>query len=167
VRLLKTLVATLQKRWGVLMYLDLHGHSARKNTFLFGPDYSLSHPEYLRSRLLARLIEKANPCFRFYSCSFNISQRKKATARAVMLHQLKVPYSYTVESSIGLYYQPQVMRTVPFSLGEWGRMGEDVGVGVGGTVCALRELEIIMALRRAQREALKKSSPQRSKKIFA
>lgn len=41
---LKNLVARLQKNSKVTLYLDLHGHSRRKNTFAYGPNYSLAHP---------------------------------------------------------------------------------------------------------------------------
>jgi hypothetical protein len=45
------------------------------------------------------------------------------TARAVMLHQLKVPYVYTVESSLGLYYSPILLKTLPFNITAWEEMG--------------------------------------------
>jgi len=94
------------------MFLDFHGHSRKKNTFLYGPNYPLSNSEYYKSRVFPRLIEKIDPKFRYYSCSFTISEDKKTTARAVMLNQLKIPYSYTIESSIGLFYNPIVMKTL-------------------------------------------------------
>jgi hypothetical protein len=93
---IKTFTARLQRKYGVFMYIDFHGHSQRKNTFLYGPNYSLSQQEYYKCRIFPKIIEKVDPRFRFYSCSFMISDAKKTTARAVMLNQLKIPYSYTV-----------------------------------------------------------------------
>lgn len=78
------------------MYIDFHGHSRKKNTFLYGPNYPITHLDYYKSRILPKLIEKYDPRFRFYSCSFTISEEKKTTARAIMLNQLKIPYSYTI-----------------------------------------------------------------------
>lgn len=73
VYLMKTLIARLQKKYGVLVFLDFHGHSRKKNTFFYGPAYPICHREYYRCRAFPRLIEKLNPSFRLYSCSFQIS----------------------------------------------------------------------------------------------
>ena len=40
---IKNLTAKIQKKYGVFMYIDFHGHSRRKNTFLYGPNYTISH----------------------------------------------------------------------------------------------------------------------------
>lgn len=40
---IKSLTVKLQKKFGVTMYIDFHGHSRKKNTFLYGPNYPLSH----------------------------------------------------------------------------------------------------------------------------
>ena len=66
------------------MFLDFHGHSRKKNTFFYGPAYSLSHPNYLKCRVLPRVIEKINCSFRYYSCNFSINESKKSTGRASM-----------------------------------------------------------------------------------
>lgn len=89
-------MARLQRRYGLLLFLDFHGHSRRKNTFFYGPAYPISHREYYKCRALPKIIEKLNPCFRFYSCSFMISESKRTTARAVALSQMRVPYVFTV-----------------------------------------------------------------------
>lgn len=109
------LIARLQKKHGVLLFLDFHGHSRKKNTFFYGPNYPISHREYYKCRVLPKIIEKINQSFRYYSCSFHISETKRSTARAVAFSQLKVPYSFTVESSVGLFYNPQIMKTICFS----------------------------------------------------
>jgi hypothetical protein len=48
-----------------------------------------------------------------------ISEAKRSAARAVALSQLRVPYAYTVESSVGLYYDPQLMKTFAFTIASW------------------------------------------------
>jgi hypothetical protein len=55
------------------MYIDFHGHSRKKNTFLYGPNYPITHINYYKCRILPKLIERYDPRFRFYSCSFVIS----------------------------------------------------------------------------------------------
>ena len=47
-----------------------------------------------------------------------------------MFNQFKIPFSYTVESSIGLYYQPQEMKTLPFNSQAWEEMGQQILKGL-------------------------------------
>jgi murein tripeptide amidase MpaA len=41
VSLVKELARNLQSKYGLFMYLDFHGHSRKKNTFFYGPAYSI------------------------------------------------------------------------------------------------------------------------------
>ena len=81
---LKLFSSKMSKRSPFLIYYDFHGHSRKKNTFFYGPAYSLTHPNYYKCRVLAKLIEKVNNSFRFWSCFFAISEGKKSTGRAFM-----------------------------------------------------------------------------------
>jgi len=56
------------------MYLDFHGHSRKKNTFFYGPAFAVNEPNYYKTRIFPKLIEKKNSNFRYYSCSFNIDE---------------------------------------------------------------------------------------------
>lgn len=38
-----------------LFAIDVHGHSTRKNSFFYGPEYSIHHEKYLKCRLLPKL----------------------------------------------------------------------------------------------------------------
>lgn len=78
------------------MYLDFHGHSTKKNIFIYGPDYKLIDSQYLLSRVLPKTISKLTETFRYYSCIFKVSRAKEKTARAVMLREYYIPYCYTV-----------------------------------------------------------------------
>lgn len=42
VAMIKKLVSRIHKSLGVFMFFDFHGHSRKKNTFFYGPVYSLS-----------------------------------------------------------------------------------------------------------------------------
>ena len=37
-----------KKRFSI--YIDLHGHSVKKNVFMYGPDFSIQHSYYSASR---------------------------------------------------------------------------------------------------------------------
>jgi hypothetical protein len=66
------------------MFLDFHGHSQKKNMVVYGPSYMISQPQYLKSKILPKLISLRSEMFRYYSCIFKISEYKKTIGRAVM-----------------------------------------------------------------------------------
>lgn len=66
-------------------FIDFHGHSSKKNVFIYGPDYRLEDRNYLMCRLFPKLISKQTEAFRYYSCLFKISPSKLTTGRAIML----------------------------------------------------------------------------------
>ena len=115
VALVKDLAKRLMNSYGLFMYLDFHGHSRKKNTFFYGPSYSIHEPNYYKSRILPKLVEKVDSNFRFHSCSFTIDEEKKHTARAVMFEHIKVPFAFTIETSIGSYYNCEALKTVHFN----------------------------------------------------
>ena len=84
------------------MFLDLHGHSIKKNVFLYGPEYDIWETNYYRTRIFPKIISSKTDMFRYYSCLFRVAEFKKATGRAVLLRQ--IPHCYTVEASTGFYY---------------------------------------------------------------
>ena len=105
------------------MYLDFHGHSRKKNVFMFGPDYNITQPDYYKCRVFPKLLSNITNIFRYYSCSYDISNDKKTTARAVMLNDLLVPIFFTVESSLGYYHDYNLKKNVPFSKKKWEEIG--------------------------------------------
>lgn len=80
---IKELAQTYEKQ--ALLFLDFHGHSTRKNIFIYGPDYRMTDNEYMVCRILPKTISKMTDCFRYYSCIFKISKEKHTTGRAIML----------------------------------------------------------------------------------
>lgn len=42
-----------------------------------------------------------------------------------------VPFTFTLESSIGLFHDPEKLKTVKFEKEKWKKMGEDVCKGMG------------------------------------
>jgi len=103
---LKDLVADTKKVFGnnFLMYLDLHGHSVKKNVFAYGPEYPIYDLNYIKCRLLPKLISQCTDMFRFYSCIFKISPGKKNTSRAIFFTEFEIHNCFTIEASNGSYY---------------------------------------------------------------
>ena len=78
------IVRKLAQKTNPFIFLDFHGHSAKKNVFMYGPNYSIDHKHYLTSRIYPKIISKLSKAFRFYSCVFKISESKINTGRSLM-----------------------------------------------------------------------------------
>lgn len=50
--------------------------------------------------------------FRYHSCSFKVSSGKEATARAVLIRDFAIPFTYTIEASNGFFYDQTKMVDV-------------------------------------------------------
>jgi len=57
--------------------------------------------------------------FRYYSCVFKVTPGKQATARAVLLRQIGIPFTYTLEASNGCYFDHRAMEDSPFVIDDW------------------------------------------------
>ncbi|XP_066490845.1 cytosolic carboxypeptidase 4 isoform X2 [Tiliqua scincoides] len=126
-----TLQPTIYHTKGLLYYLrslnrapavfcDYHGHSQRKNVFLYGCSiketlWQAGHnvdttivTEDVGYRTLPKILDKVAPAFLMSSCSFLIEKSRDSTARVVVWREMGVLRSYTMEStycgcSHGLY----------------------------------------------------------------
>ena len=65
------------------MYIDIHGHSSKKNSFFYGPEWGMHTNNYALSRELPRVMGDLTSFFRYFSCSFRIAKDKLGTARAI------------------------------------------------------------------------------------
>lgn len=45
----------------IVAYIDIHGHSLKKNVFMYGNQFPLSSDKYYRTRLIPRLFEDETP----------------------------------------------------------------------------------------------------------
>ncbi|TGZ56399.1 Cytosolic carboxypeptidase 1 [Temnothorax longispinosus] len=89
------------------VFVDYHGHSRRKNVFLFGCSRSGSWSAADRAKpdqpvqylMLPHLMQRTSPAFALQLCSFKVERNKESTARVAVWRQLGVPRSYTMESS--------------------------------------------------------------------
>ena len=86
VHMLKNLIAKIQETNEIDMFLDFHGHSRKKNMFLFGPNFNLTQPEYYRARVMPKFLSQLTPTFRYFGCDYRLPPTKFSTARGVMLN---------------------------------------------------------------------------------
>ena len=81
------------------MYCDLHGHSRRKNAFMYG-NSAYDNPE--ASRVFPYLMSKiAQPHYSYDYSRFNMSRQKEQTARIAVWRDLGAKHSniFTLEAS--------------------------------------------------------------------
>lgn len=89
------------------LFCDYHGHSRRKNVFLYGCCNSESWSEADRSipdnpvdyLMLPNLMKDISPAFALSLCSFAVERNRESTARVTVWRQMGIKRSYTMESS--------------------------------------------------------------------
>jgi len=88
----------------VVMYCDLHGHSRKKNVFIYGCDSKYRNQSQqgggrLRERIFPRMLWKNSDTFSFSDCSFKVQRCKETTGRVVVWRECGIANSYTLEAS--------------------------------------------------------------------
>ncbi|KTF88562.1 hypothetical protein cypCar_00040291, partial [Cyprinus carpio] len=95
-----------------LVFCDYHGHSRKKNVFMYGCSIketvwqtnantsTCDLQEDLGYRTLPKLLSQMAPVFSLSSCSFVVERSKEATARVVVWREIGVQRSYTMESTL-------------------------------------------------------------------
>ncbi|XP_060223364.1 cytosolic carboxypeptidase 4 isoform X2 [Meriones unguiculatus] len=96
---------------GPVVFCDFHGHSQKKNVFLYGCSMKetlwqagctvggSALLEDVSYRMLPKILDKLAPAFTMNSCSFLVEKSRASTARVVVWRELGVSRSYTMESS--------------------------------------------------------------------
>lgn len=87
--------------------MDYHGHSWKKNSFVYGCNFKGTDFEnWWKNALISvypLLLAKINPIFAFKDCWFNVEKCKESTARVVCFWELGILNSFTLETS---FYGP-------------------------------------------------------------
>ncbi|KAL1774134.1 cytosolic carboxypeptidase 4, partial [Sigmodon hispidus] len=96
---------------GPVVFCDFHGHSQKKNVFLYGCSMKetlwqagctvdgSALLEDVNYRMLPKILDKLAPAFTMNSCSFLVEKSRASTARVVVWREMGVSRSYTMESS--------------------------------------------------------------------
>jgi hypothetical protein len=95
------MLKVFQEERRVMAYFDLHGHSRKKNAFMYGCEYSGNdsrHTNFLL-RSLPGLFGCLNSIFKFSNCSFKLEKSKEKTGRVVCFKELGIMHSFTLETS--------------------------------------------------------------------
>jgi hypothetical protein len=89
------MLSAARQRRGPLFFTDFHGHSRKRNVFMFGGTSSLGDA----SRLFPALLAQTAPDFSFKACSFVLNASKVGTARGATWSALPMACTYTLEGS--------------------------------------------------------------------
>lgn len=108
---------TLASR-NIFMFMDVHGHSRKKNIFMYGCHNKNTDKRNIE-KLFPLVYSKTHWSFSFDDCNFNIQKDKESTGRVVIRREFNVINSFTLEASfwgpnIGKYqdwhFTPTQMR---------------------------------------------------------
>lgn len=96
---------TLESR-DILLYIDCHGHSRKKNAFMYG--CARKGADRLKEKVFPLMFDKSHDSFSFNDSNFNVNKEKESTARVVVCKEYRIVNSYTLEVSFcgpedGLY----------------------------------------------------------------
>lgn len=96
----KELLVKERSSRGVAFYCDMHGHSRKKNVFMYGCDTKRKpNPAAREFAKLFSMQQTAKKYISFPDCSFKVSKDKETTARVVIANELKITWSFTLEAS--------------------------------------------------------------------
>jgi hypothetical protein len=103
----KRLFQMFSEQHEVVMYCDMHGHSMKKNVFMYacarkGVDPDIAHANIL-SKMIPMMLAQTNKIFSVKDTKFRLEKSKEGTARIVMYKELGILNSYTLEAS---FYGP-------------------------------------------------------------
>ena len=92
----KKLMRTFAKERELVLYCDLHGHSRRKNIFMYGNNIKETPHA---TRVYPYIMSKLCDFFSFEQSRFSMSPLKSQTARITMFKELNIPSIFTMEAS--------------------------------------------------------------------
>lgn len=101
----------------------MHGHSRKKNVFIYGPQVPLHNEKYLQMRIIPKLIAEETSKFRYHSCRFRLEAMKEKTARIVMWRQFNITNCFTFEASVHGYFDEN-KQNFEFEQSTFEEMGE-------------------------------------------
>jgi hypothetical protein len=102
----KAMVLSMRKTRVVSLYCDIHGHSRKKNMFLYGcvpfddaDGAANPRAEAARLRLFPHVLSKTCSFYSLPDCTFSVSKSKRGTGRVVVWQEAHVLHSFTLEAS--------------------------------------------------------------------
>lgn len=96
---LKRMIQMLSEEKEVSLFCDFHGHSIKKDIFIYGCKDQENPRKDVQIKILPFLLSKKNKIFSFKKSIFRVAKDKTSTGRVVCFQDLKILNSYTMEAS--------------------------------------------------------------------
>ena len=97
----KEMIRKTVKWRGLFWYVDFHGHSQKKNVFMFGwSDKNIVGSDNYAERAIPFMFSYHNDSFSYKDWSFIVQKAREGTARYVVHNEFNVINSYTLEVSL-------------------------------------------------------------------
>lgn len=93
---IKKVIRPFARERELILYCDLHGHSRRKNIFMYGNNLK-DRPH--ATRVFPYIFSKLCDFFSFESSRFSMSKYKDGTGRIAMFREVNIPNIFTLEAS--------------------------------------------------------------------
>ena len=90
------MVKKLKESKNLVFFCDIHGHSRKKNLFMYGCSGKDLNKKELAFPFLMKNI---CPVFSFKDCSFVVQKEKEGTARIAVWKEFNLVHTYTLEAS--------------------------------------------------------------------
>ena len=132
----KKMMQVLHETHPISLFCDMHGHSRKKNVFMYGcnergQDFEL-HKKNLLAKFIPVVLAGENKLFSFNDCHFRLEKDKMSTARIVVFKELEIPHSYTIEAS---FFGPKHEKQFEGKGNGDGHMSEKHLAGIGESLC--------------------------------
>ena len=92
----KRVIKNTAANYDIDLICDLHGHSRKKNIFIYGCNIKKS-PQICK--LFPFVLSKISPVFSYNYSRFGVQKSKESTLRVSLFKELKIPNIYTLEAS--------------------------------------------------------------------
>ena len=142
VHALRRMLTQKKAKGRTLIYCDLHGHSKKLNSFVYGCNTAANggFSSWTKVRLLPRLIASLTPRFHYNECTFRIEASKLGTGRIVLWNEFSVTNSFTMETSM-FGFEDADGQVKPFWERDMRELGEVLVKGLYTYTKMLKELE--------------------------
>lgn len=131
----KKMIEVFNERHKVTLFCDFHGHSRKRNVFMYGCCVKSSNMYDMRKNLLARMIpallSRRTKLFSYKDSHFRMHRSKESSARIVVYKEFGIANSYTMEAT---FYGPSSASALKKS------QGSDLHMDIGDFELVGREL---------------------------
>lgn len=121
----KRLIQVLSEEREIALICDLHGHSIKKQVFMYGCRRHQAHWQSKKLNALIKLLplgmDRKIDEFDIKKCHFRVTKDKEATSRVVFFSQLGIDRSYTLEASL---YGPRSDGNTPMLEKDYENIGK-------------------------------------------